>query len=222
MKETELGAKVTKWLDSGEWEVYQEVVIRGNNSRPDIVARRGPVLWVIECKTSLSLAVLGQAYEWLPYAHLISVAIPITKRDVGRRFGERVAADYGIGIVKVGDYSSTVRDQPGNFNRKPRLLSHLIGSLREEQKTWAAAGSQGGYYTPFAGTTRTLKLFLQKHPGATMAEILAGIETHYRTVATARICLARLIDANVIRGVRAEKKGKTTCYYLEEKEPYQI
>jgi hypothetical protein len=71
--ETDIARPVVAWLQAQGWTVYQEVQHQGCVA--DIVAVRGPLLWVIECKAQLGLAVLGQALGWQGHAHAISVAV---------------------------------------------------------------------------------------------------------------------------------------------------
>ena len=104
VKETEIAAAVVRWLVDMEWTVYQEVSLGGRVI--DLVATRGPLVWAIECKVSLGLAVLEQAYGLLGYAHYVSVAVrePTSEDSVVRWFAEQVvAAEHGIGVLEVGE-----------------------------------------------------------------------------------------------------------------------
>ncbi len=81
--EVELARPVVAWLGDLGWEVFQEVSAGG--SVADIVARRGPVLWVVEVKRSLGLSLLGQAHAWKRRAHRVSVAVPAGRDTTARR-----------------------------------------------------------------------------------------------------------------------------------------
>lgn len=69
--ETDLAEKVVEWLQAQQWEVFQEVQLDSFGRIADIVAVSGPLLWVIECKTSQSFAVFEQAFQWKMYANYI-------------------------------------------------------------------------------------------------------------------------------------------------------
>ena len=49
--EQDLAAIVVGWLTERGWDVYQEVAIMGKVA--DIVAVRGPCVWIVECKVRL-------------------------------------------------------------------------------------------------------------------------------------------------------------------------
>ena len=65
MKELELAKSVVEWLQDQHWEVYQEV--QRYSTTADIVAVQGPLVWVVECKTSLSIGVMLQASRWMAH-----------------------------------------------------------------------------------------------------------------------------------------------------------
>lgn len=59
--EQQVAEIVVAWLESLGADVYQEVEC--GTGVADIVARIGAELWIVEVKTSLSLALLCQAME---------------------------------------------------------------------------------------------------------------------------------------------------------------
>ena len=94
--EVKLAEKVIEYLQDLKWEVYQEVTIHGQIA--DIVAIQNGLIWIIECKKSLSLDVIAQAEHWTHYANYVSVAVPKTYRNNnGRQFAYKVLKQYGIG-----------------------------------------------------------------------------------------------------------------------------
>jgi hypothetical protein len=217
-KESILASAVVAWLNSDGWDVYQEVKCQGRTA--DIVAVLGSVIWVIECKSALTFAVLEQAWRWADVAHMRSVAIPGAKRgDKGRFFAEHVAARYGIGVLTVK--GENVFHKSGEFGKKPPSAFILREALRPEHKLYAPAGSPSTFarWTPFRGTVDGLKRFLTNNPGATMKEIVASVKHHYKSDAAARRALPTWINEGVIRGVRAEREGTAaTKFYLEAHE----
>lgn len=102
IKETDVAAAVVAWLSDMGWDVYQEVSLGNGGRTVDLVARSGAILWAIECKVSLGLAVLEQAHDLLPYAHLVSVAVrQRTRREGNWRFASEAMAAQGIGMFTV-------------------------------------------------------------------------------------------------------------------------
>ena len=215
--EAELAEVVVGWLRDLRWEVYQEVEAYGNIA--DIVAVQGALLWVIETKTSLSLRVMEQAWAWRRRAHYASVAIPRARRVSS--YAARCLDRDGIGVLEVRapdgwtpELARVRETGAAQLNRRP--ATGLRGHLHEEQKTYAAAGSQGKHWTPFVGTCDELRRYVQDHPGATLRDAIAAIKTHYRTVSTARSSLAKWIQAGVVPGVRCELEGKALRLYAEK------
>jgi hypothetical protein len=122
LKETEVAAAVVAWLEEAGWDVYQEVQVKRFGRIADIVAVMERRVWIIECKTSLSMAVIGQAYDWQESVHWVSVAVPILAKRKGGypirgqrpRFVNRVLRDYGIGLIKV--------ERKETFGQAPAVL----------------------------------------------------------------------------------------------------
>jgi len=221
LKEVDLAREVVEWLRGDRWEVYQEVTYRGGIA--DIVAVRDDhLVWIIECKTTRSCAVIEQAAAWRGLAHYRSIATP-PFRETGRRVDVRqfFMLHDGIGHLVVSE-TTRFMGGPVRVHLEPKLDRHARGSamrsvLREEHKTYAEAGnSRGDRYTPFQATCDQVRALLKIRPGVTMKELVGSIQHHYASTATARSSLAHWIQAGVIQGVRAEKDGRALRVYLEE------
>lgn len=212
--EAQLAAVVVESLLADHWEVYQEVQQNWGQPVADIVATRGPVTWVIETKLSLSLVVMEQADKWKPFANMVSVAVPTRHRDIkGRTFAMNVLRQRGIGVLVVNTHIQ--HEARPEFRR--RLLDPIRNYLREEHKSWSQAGvNGGGYYTPFADTSRKVVNYISQHPGCTLSDILGSVETHYHSDASARSALSQWIRTGVIKGVRCEREGRSLVLYPEE------
>ena len=105
-KEADLAKVVVSWLNEQHWDVYQEVQIHGFGGVADIVAVQGPLVWVIECKTSLSLTVMEQASVWR--VHFRSVAVPTGVRHHSRTAAYRVARlFFKVGVLCVSSHNVT-------------------------------------------------------------------------------------------------------------------
>ena len=99
--ETDVAASVVRWLEEFDWKVYQEVSLGSSARTVDIVAVRGPLVWAIECKVSLGLAVLEQAHSLLGLANYVSVAVQSRRRGETGRFATKAMKDMGIGMFFV-------------------------------------------------------------------------------------------------------------------------
>ena len=192
MKETELAQPVIAWLQEQHWDVYQEVKQYGPIA--DIVAVQGPLVWVIECKTTLSIGVMLQASHWM--VHYRSVAVPSAQnRDVRNAAYGVARRHFKVGVITVADtwrYSdSAIREEiEAPYMREFRKLAfRLRDKLEAEHKTFAQAGnSDGSYWTPYKRTIRDVQRFLKKNPGSTMKEIQTSIggRGHYASPASCR------------------------------------
>jgi len=223
VKETEVAAPVVAWLQEQGWDVYQEVE---NGNVADIVARRPlahapDLIWVIETKTTLSLALLDQAIAWTPLAQLVSVAVPASRNTsrMGNRATNLVLRHFKIGLITVAPYRTgavTERLAPGLHRARRYEERSWEKALCEEQKTYCPAGSaQGGRWTPFKGTCKRLRGYVEKNPGCLMGEAIEGIEHHYQTKASAVSSLRSLVQEGVVPGVRFERDGRKIRLYSE-------
>lgn len=207
--EQQVGEVVVAWLEALGCDVYQEVECAGGVA--DIVAKRSAELWIVEVKTSFSIALLYQAMEKRQTAHRIFIAAPYTRhmQDV-----IAICSELGIGVLQVsaGDagWESSVYDYGA-----PRVVERVFGrrwntrpvrlaqQLRPEHKTHAKAGAigAGGRWTPFRDTCEQLARVVAAEPGITLKAAVDGIKHHYRTPARARGSLATWIKEGKVPGV---------------------
>jgi hypothetical protein len=205
--EVDLAAVVVEWLEVLGADVYQEVELLPRGIRADIVARVRAELWIIEVKTSVSLALIEQAMERRRFAHRVFIAAP-TGRALA---GQNVCAELGIGLldVYVGGGStynpSRVKEvcPSRRWNSRPVKLA---SRLRPEHKTHAKAGEpSGGHWTRFNGTCEEL-LQIVRAAGSEGIALKEAISTkhHYSSLAGARSSLASWI-----------RDGRMPCVRLE-------
>jgi hypothetical protein len=189
--EVDVAAFVVEWLKSGGWTVYQEVSIGYADRRADIVANRGSIWWIVEVKATFSLELINQAMRWQGFAHMVSVATPTGSRSrhSWNEFKSWIFEQLGIGYVQVEDAEFVNQIKRPIFRR--RISSTLINKIRPEHQSFAPAGSQGGYFSPFKGTVNEAVRFVTKHPGCTIKELVAGIPHHYANDRSARCCLLK-------------------------------
>lgn len=201
--EAELCVLAEEYLASFGFEVYKEVKMYGYIC--DMVGKRGPVLWAVECKMNAGLGVIQQAHRWLHCAHRVSVCVPRYGSGL-KHFFTRSAATFGIGCLSVHEDWSLGRgtsylvreDSAPQFRRK--IASPI--RLREEQKASVAGLPSPEAVTAFSLTVKQIKELLQKHPdGLPMKDVVSNINHHYRVDSTARGCLYRWIREGVVKGV---------------------
>ena len=221
VKETDVAAAVVAYLRDLDWDVHQEVG-GAYGARADIVAVRGPLLYVVEVKTTLGLAVIGQAYEWLHQANYVSVAVPTGRRSSPERvIADHILRDYGIGSLKVhlsmydGDRSYAEQDiAPRLMRRIPaERTSRLRGMLCEGTRTFAAAGNaEGKFWSAFKATCDEVRRAVEKSPGLTTKELIGAIQHHYSSDATARSALLKWLWLKKIPGVSGEGERRVRWY----------
>jgi hypothetical protein len=209
MKQSEqaVAEVVVAWLEALGADVYQEVTVSGGVA--DIVARLNAEIWIVEVKTSLSLALVVQAYERRRLCHRVYVAAPYTRnqRDVGT-----LCEAIGVGLLSVttgdfeaehGYYQPKVEQVVASrrWNRRP---VELASKLHPEHKTHAKAGAvgAGGRWTPFRNTCEQLARAVRRDPGIRLKDAIATITHHYASNAGARSSLAKWIVGGKVEGVR--------------------
>ena len=195
-REVDVARPVVEWLEAQHWDVYQEVqCYRG---RADIVATNGFLVWVVECKTSLTLSVMDQARRWP--VHFRSVAVPTAYRSRDSRgVAFEIAEKYfKVGVLTVSDtsYNSVTEKVPAPLIRHFHKASkRIVEALVPEQKYMAEAGSKSGdYYTPYKGTMMAVRNYIKKNPGCTLKEIMTALgKMHYASEASARSSIPRAL-----------------------------
>lgn len=211
--EAAMAAVLIDWLRPQGWEIYQEVPWCGC---ADIVATRGPLLWVIECKLQLSLDLIEQGCAHTRHAHWVSLAVPAYGRRNGSRLMHDILGHFGLGLLEVrpaptNDWSrSDWISERRHPDLRRRIAPGLRASLCEEHKSYAAAGSAAApRWTAFKSTCRDIRAYVQNHPGCALREMLEAVPTHYRSSgSTVRARLAQLIEEGIVEGVRLEHSGK--------------
>lgn len=178
--EEQLAMAVSAWLRADGWETYHEVCDRGGNPRADIVATRGRLVHVVECKLRLGLEVLAQADRWRWKAHFVSVATPKPyKGTAAYGLARRVASDRGIGLITVGEVGSIWSVRGGAFYRTAEVAA-LRRLLTPEHKTSIPGGKGPGFHTPFKETCKRVLEEVRKAGGrAPVKATILAVEHHY-------------------------------------------
>lgn len=200
------------WFKSDGWTVWQEVPAPCGTA--DIVVEKAGVLAVVEAKTSMSLALIGQAKRWIGHCHMVYVAVPRRKYDSTADGANWVCNLTGVGLLFVGSAGGVREAVVPNFFRKPKSNS-LRKALRPEQQDGSipAGTNSGKAWTPWRVTVTALARRVAAEPGITLADALEGVKTHYSSPSTARRCLSKLALRGLIPGIRASQDGKFLRLY---------
>lgn len=222
MTETELAAAVCKYLEDLQFEVFKEVQCEYGGPIVDIVARRGRLLWAVECKTQLNATVCAQAERHLRDANLVSIAVPTSRNRtnyVVKSWLERTAKDQGIGIIQVdrwewqdpADRLIVEESARPKFRRKRSRM--LEKTLHEGHKNYAEAGNAEGLrWSPFKATCDKVLSFVKRNPGCTVAELIEEIDHHYRSVTSAKQSIVKWARLGKVPGVRVEEGRPVRLY----------
>ena len=131
MKETELSAPISLWLEKQGYKVSCEV------KKCDIVARKNDELIIIELKTRFSLDLVYQAVNRKRIAESVYVAVPVLpeKKSIPKlKEVKKLLSRLEVGLILVRFLKTKTRVEvilhPGKFNpRKAR--KKRIGIIRE-------------------------------------------------------------------------------------------
>ena len=220
--EAELAALVMARLEADGWDCYPEAQFRSYLGRADIAAKRGRILWVVECKTTFGLSVIAQARAWKGYANYRSVAVPMGRSSGGRSMASEICALLGIGILEVGKD----RVYGGTDNRvreliRPRLDRKvgygLVDCLHPDMKRYAPGTTSGeGYSTPFSRTMDRCIEFIKERPGCTVKELIESIDHHYASLASAKTAIPYWLDSPKFPVDVRKEKGRLRLYPNEQ------
>jgi hypothetical protein len=204
--EVDLARVVVTYLRENQWDVYQEVEVFGWVA--DIVAVNGRMVWVIETKRSLTFEVIQQAVRWGRYAHYVSIAVPEVRMSSGRQFAYRVCKEFGVGALSVMSNGHVNEQVVSRLNRKA-MADRIRDRLTAAHRTYAEAGNADGRrWSPFKETCDRVRMAVERQPGVTMKELIARIETHYASTASAKSAIAYWVKHGKIDGVRCELEGR--------------
>lgn len=244
--EEALATAVSGWLAADGWETYHEVGGGGGSNRADIVATRGHLVWVVECKLRLGLEVLAQAEGWIGSAHFVSVAVPADSRGRVTWFAEQIAAERGVGVIRVphpsnvehgdvdthyafedGDWKPTTTEPRGcSFwhTDAPRLNRHasvtkLRSWLVDEHKSSRPGTARTHYHTPFRETCKRIQAHVAGSGGRSLVrDTIKAVDHHYASDSSARCHLVDRVRAGIVPGLRVEQDGRALLFVVDTTE----
>ena len=189
--ETDIAEVMVDYLESKDWDVYQEVQFHNYGGIADIVAVKDNQLWIIETKISLTFSVMAQAEKWFCHYRSIAVLRSIRSNDNGRRLAYRVCRNFlKIGVMEVSPDSRDIYIivPPSLQTGVDQTVKRQLGILSPLHKEYAKAGSSGsGHLTPFKYTLLQVKEFIEENSGCTMNDIIEHIgKGHYSSIESAK------------------------------------
>lgn len=203
--ETEIAKPALSLLGEMGFDLYQEVPL---GARADIVGvLAGRTVCVCEVKAALTFEVIAQARAWIRYAHWRFVAVPSAYRSEGRRLAFEICELHGIGIIEVGRALNASVCLYPRLNRAAQP-QRLLDALRPEHKTFAQAGSNGAFWSPWRDTVHRLVRAVYQQPGIQLKDLIATNKHHWSSNASAKGCFARQIQAGLIKELRIERAGR--------------
>jgi hypothetical protein len=214
VSEVDLARPVIVLLEEHGYSVSQEVQV--GKRRADLVAIQGEKVMVVETKLHLSWELLLQGLHWKRYAHLVMVATCFADSEE-RSAARKALMCFGIGLVEVAGQRAVITVDPIPNGRADTY--EITSVLRPEHKTSARAGTNaGGYHTPFKGTSNALVAYVREHPGEALRDIVGAIPHHYASKLEAIKRLEKMIQHEVIKGIRIERRGGRAYLYPAEQE----
>ena len=233
--EAELVSATVDWLQAEGWETYCEVAPWGSGApRADVVATRGALTAVVECKLSLGFPVLEQCRGWVGKAHLVWAASPLPYAGRGS-LKIQVAEWLGVGVVhpvhpvdrpsdemlrryqcRVGwagpDVQITVA--PRFFRRVDD--AKIRNCLVEAQKS-TSPGAGHGFVTPFTQTCQRLYDAVRNTTGGRLAvkDAIARVKHHYSSSACARSSLITHTERGIVDGLRVVREGRRVFFEVK-------
>lgn len=205
--EKELAKAMVEYLSNNEYEVWQEVRFghRGNAIH-DIVTVKNNQIHIIECKLTLGLPVIEQAYNGLRNCHYMHVCTPRPKKDLFKR---TVCNQFGIGVFYIDAYEKQQGNKTVFTNevskvvtptvqlKLPTRLAKNLEYLKTVPKSFCEAGGKdGGYYTPYKATIQKVKEIITQFPGITLSSLISELGTahHYASKQSARSSLRSALE----------------------------
>jgi hypothetical protein len=166
---------------------------------------------IVECKTTMGVAVLAQAVRNVARAHYVVVAVPVSGRSAGIEAVLCVLDAHGIGWLETNGVNTRWKKEPRLYRKAATTWTKR---LCPEQQVIAEPGScGGGYWTPYRATCERVREYVTQHPGASTKDVIASIKHHYRSDTTAKSCLPQWAAQHRIPGVRVERDGKNWTWF---------
>jgi len=226
--EADMAQAICEFYTAEGWEVFEEVApLGGGAQRADIVMRdkTGKIV-IIECKMTMSLAVLNQGVAWCGWADEIYVAVP--ERHSTNRGTRDVATKAANSVLNIGTMYVSRRVNTTIKTYKPEVWAPTVAKFRSKmaeflntpglQTHQAKAGSSGAsFWTPYKETCKLLLEEVKKTPDGVLRVKTAvmNIKHHYSTPLAAVNNLSRLALKGAVPGLTVFKVGQQSFFKLK-------
>lgn len=183
-KESDLYLPLKEYFESDGFEVYAEVPCSGATA--DIVARKNNIYIVVEMKTSLTLKLVEQVFNWKTRAHFIYAAVP--QRTEITLFARKLLENAGIGLLvldidnKFGEpYCSRIYKMGrAKLNRAPLTVNWDQHIIPEHSQNIAGVQHAEIIVSRYKLMIKHVKRLIERHKdGISIDEIADSIDTYY-------------------------------------------
>lgn len=202
MKESDLAQKFVDYLSC--YDLYFEV---DYYRCIDIVALSEKISMAFEVKTSFNFKVLEQAINNRPNFNYSYIAVPeFNDWSIQKKLCE----DYGVGLIMYDGrkgYNDVREWVAPKFNRHTNN-KHLISRLHECNKR-SLPGTKSGdseKITAFKITVENAILYVKRHPGCTIKEMIDNISHHYNNSKAGCNNIYQWIHNGVIKELKIENR----------------
>lgn len=192
MKESDLSAPVSAWLEGRGYEVFAEVFYGGRVV--DLVGRKGDVLVCVELKRYLTRtgksSVINQARDDMLATPNVYVAVGSVPKDKG----VISCLVWGIGLLVVKDGKVKVRCEPRREGR-PGYYSKVLHARLNRRRPGGTGGvpSKKGA-GPAQEVEGRVAAYRRGHRGASWRDVYENVENHYKNAASLERAMAKLQD----------------------------
>lgn len=215
-------------------KIFTEVVgLEGG--RPDIVIRTDKkITTIVEMKTSLSMALLEQVFNWRYKANYIYIAIPEPKNNRINSFVAKILKDYGIGLffikmptdsdlkyLKKHEYRYCVIEKiKSKFFRNKKNAINWNEKLKDIylcENNIEGGSTAKGYNTPYNVLIDSVRCYIKYRkrnrftPFKELIEEIPNIKQHYYNP---KAGLYNALNNIEFDNFEKRKIGKDICYRL--------
>ncbi len=226
--ESDLARWAIQHLQAEEWDCYPEVAVgkllssaatkeigaRFGERIADVVAIRGDLAMIIECKKSYSLSLLEQAVEWTRLSPLVAVAVPSATTGYKTVLKEHFRNHFGVGMYCVSPHALSRRYAPRLLRHNLRWVEHIKSVLSAEMKLSVAGASQTWRRSPYQDTLLEVRCALADSDGISMRELFARLDDdqgdmrhHYSSSASMKASIGSMIRGVIEPDIGIDARG---------------
>lgn len=210
--EKELAKHLGPWLDEREWKPYPEVSLQQGEPIADWVAVRENLAAVFECKLTMSVVLIRQAFYWTQKADYVSIVLPVPKNKNAKEEREKcypMLQRLGLGLIEVSkpkDGKAEITVRLNATRQLPFQSSQIVATVCDGHRDIGQPGTKdGARWSEFQQTVRNMQRYLLENPGSHLKEVIRGIDHHYQTNQKAIQKILTIMEKDGLRGIRTER-----------------